>query len=110
VEADEIDIPASAVLRDFQKVEHAQKAGRLRQLGCNVGEPDPLDRIDFNLTFLHRIPIAHLDMRPRPYAYTAGDFSSTNTLAKPFGELHNESLSVPVRNNAPIDVQAVGTG
>jgi hypothetical protein len=54
---------------------------------------DRLDRIDFNLTFIHPVsgPDLHAWTLPDPDA--AGDFSATDSFAKTFREHHGEKLT-----------------
>jgi len=93
MEPNQIDILAFAVLRDLEQVDDTPgipiRAPRLEVIS---GKPIGVIESTFDLTFFHTIPVAHLDVRARPYSDTASDFSSTNSLAKPLGEHHEESL------------------
>jgi len=92
VEPDEIDVLASTVLRDLKQIQDTQKSRLSRQLWSDIRKTDRLNRIHFDLTFIHTVPGAHSDVGTRPYADTASDFSPANSLAKPLGEHHEESL------------------
>ena len=94
MEPDQVDLLASAMLRNFQKVEHAKETRRARELRSDIGKTYRLDRIDFNLTLIHSVSCADFDMRAHPYANTAGDFSLSNSVAQAFCKKHkNTELS-----------------
>ena len=63
-----------------------------RQLRSDIREADGRNGIDFDFAFLHAVAVTHFDMRARPYAHAAGDFSAANSLAQALGEHHEESL------------------
>src|SRR5690348_9091853 len=88
MKSNQVDVLAPAVLRDFQQIDDAQKTRFARQLGSDVRKPDRRDRIHFDFAFIHRVPVAHLDVRPHPDADAARDFSAPHSLAQPFGEDH----------------------
>jgi hypothetical protein len=95
VEADQINILASTVLRNLQQVDDAKEARIAGQPRSDIRKTDGLDRIDLDLTFFHAVAGPHFDVRARPDSDTARDFSATHSLAKPFREYHEESLSIP---------------
>jgi hypothetical protein len=92
VESNQVNIFAFTVFRDLEQIYDTQESGLARQCWSDIRKTDRLDGIHFDLTFLHAVPVAHFDMGPRPDSDTASDFSSTNSLAKPLGEHHEESL------------------
>jgi hypothetical protein len=94
VEPNEIDIFAFAVLGNFQQIDETQEAGFTREFGGDIGETDRLDGIHLDLTFLHSVAGAHFDMRPRPDANAAGDFSAANSVAKPLGKHHEQKFTL----------------
>src|SRR5262245_3229182 len=94
MEPDQIDILAFTVLRDLKQIEHAQEPGFSRQLWSDIREPDRRNRIHFDLALIHAIPATNLDMWTRPYADTASDFSTTNTVAQAFREYHSEVFPI----------------
>jgi hypothetical protein len=98
VEPDQINILASAMLRDLEQVQNAKESRLARQLRRNIWKPDRLNRIDFNLAFLHTVSRAYPDAGTHPDPHTASDFSATYSLAKPFSERHEESLRPTVQS------------
>ena len=92
VEPNQIDILAYAVLRNFQEVGDAQETRLTRQLRRDIVQADRLDRIDFDLTFIHPVPGAGLHVGTRPDPDAARDFSAPDPFAKTFREDHGESL------------------
>jgi hypothetical protein len=97
VEPNQIDILAFTVLRNLKQIDDAKETRLARQLRSDIRKADGLDRVHLDLTFFHTVAGAHWDVRAHPYSDTARDFSATNSVAKPFGEHHEESLS----GNAP---------
>jgi hypothetical protein len=95
VEADQVDVSAAAVIGDLEQVDDAEKARFARQLRRDVGKADGLDGIDFDLSFLHRIPAAHLHVRARPDTDAARDLAVANPFAQPFGEHHRPFIILP---------------
>jgi hypothetical protein len=88
VEADQINIIASTVFRDFEQVQNAEESGLVRQFGGNIWKTYWFNRIDLNLAFLHAVPRAYFDAGTHPDSNTAGDFSVTYSFAKSFSERH----------------------
>ena len=91
MEPEQVDLLASAMLRNFQKVEHAKETRRARELRSDIGKTYRLDRIDFNLALIHSVSCADFDMRAHPYANTAGDLSFANSVAQTLCEDHTPS-------------------
>lgn len=93
VEPNEVNVLASAVFRDFQKIENTKESGSLGQLGCDIREPDGFDRIHFDFSFyVHRITSPYLDVRASPDADAAGDVSPPYPFPQSFGENHEGSV------------------
>ena len=88
----QVNILARTMLRDLQQIDHTQEPGLSRQRWSYLQKSDRLDRIHFDLTFLHTVPATNPDMRPLPDSNAARDLSPANALAKPLGEHHEESL------------------
>jgi hypothetical protein len=96
MEADQIDILAFAVLGNLEQVDNTQKPRLSRQFRSDIGKTDGLDGIDFDLAFFHTVPGAGFHVWTRPYPHNASDLPLANSLAKPFGEHHDEiSLHLP---------------
>lgn len=89
---DQIDILALTVLRNLEQINEAQESRLARQGWGDIRKTDVLNRIHFDLTFFHAVPVAHYDVGAHPYSDTAGDFSSTNSLAKSLGKRHEMSV------------------
>jgi hypothetical protein len=94
VEANQIDIFASTVLGNLQQVDETQEAGLARQFRSDIGKADRLNGIHLDLTFFHPVPGAHFDMRTRPDANAASNFSAADALAKPLSEYHEEKFTL----------------
>jgi hypothetical protein len=92
MEAYEINVLASAVLRNLEQIEDPEKSRLTCQLWSDVRKPDRFDRVHLNLTFLHAISSAHLYVRTYPDSDCAGDLSTANALAKPLSKHHVENL------------------
>jgi hypothetical protein len=92
VEPNQIDIFAFTVLRDFEQIDDSQKPRLSRQLWRDIRKANRFDGIDFDLTFLHRVSRADLDMGTRPDPDAASNLPLTNSLPKALRENHDESL------------------
>jgi hypothetical protein len=92
MEPDEVNIFAPSVLRDLEQIHQAEETRFARQLRSDIRKTDGSDGIDFDLAFFHAVAVAHFDMGALPDADAAGDFSPADSLAKAFGEYHEESL------------------
>jgi len=86
--ADEVDVIAGAVLRDFEEIDDAEEAGLDRQLVSDVLNGDLLDEMDLDFTFFHPVTVADLDMRGLPDSDAAGDVATADALSKPLCENH----------------------
>ena len=89
---DQIDILSSTVLGDFEEIDDAQESRLASQRWSDIRKTDRLDRVHFDLTFFHAVTVAHFDVGTHPDSDTAGDFSSTNSIAQPPGKRHEESV------------------
>ena len=92
MEAYQVNVLASAVLRHFEQIQNPEKSRLACQRWCNVGKADELDRIHLDLTFLHAIAASHAYAWAHPDADGTGDLSTSNSVAKPFGKHHAENL------------------
>ena len=92
MEADQVDIFALPVLRYFEQIDDAQESGLSRQCWSDLLKTDGFDRIHFDLTFFHLVAVAGFNVGALPYPDAACDLSSTNPVAEPLGEHHEESL------------------
>jgi hypothetical protein len=80
------------MFRDLEQVQNAKESRLARQFRSNIWKPYWLNRIDFNLAFLHTVSRAYSDAGMHPDAHTASDLSAPYPLAKPLSEHHEESL------------------
>lgn len=95
----QIDILAFTVLRDLEQINEAQESGLARQCRRDIRKTDGLNRIHFDLAFLHTVPITHCDVETHPYSDTARDFSSTDSIAKSRSRLVNVMNEVYTRRS-----------
>jgi hypothetical protein len=80
------------VLRNLKQIEDTQEAGLPSQGRSDIRKSNRRDRIHLDLSFFHRVPSPHFDVRTGPNSDAAGDFSATNSVAETLGEKHKESL------------------
>lgn len=75
----------------FEQVENTQKTRCARQFRRDIRETDRLDRVHFNLAFVHPVTAAHFDVRLRPDAHGARNLSAPDSLTKAFRKKHAET-------------------
>lgn len=92
MESDQVDCLAPPVLCHFEEVEDAKEAPGARKFGCDIGETDWLNGVNFDLSPSHAVPSPHPDVGTRPEPDAACDFSAANSLAKALCENHGGSL------------------
>src|SRR6266850_4368794 len=92
VESNQIDVVAATVFRDREEVDHIFETRTSRQVWSDVGQTDRPNRIDFDLTLIHAVAPANLDVGTRPDSDTARDGASSHSLSEPLGEDHAASL------------------
>jgi len=88
METDQVDVLAGSVPGDFEEIDEAEESGLARELRGDFLEGDLVDRIDFDVAFLHAIAVAGFDVRIFPDADAAGDFAGTDAVAETPGENH----------------------
>src|SRR5689334_4967359 len=76
------------MLRDLEQIDNAQEPGLSRQLGSDVLKADLLDRLHFDLAFVHPVSPADLHVGPRPDSHAAGDFAIANGIPQTLSEHH----------------------
>ena len=84
----EVHVLSGAMPGCFQELLHTAEARLARQIPGDVLEPDRLDRIDDDGSFIHRVAAAHLHVRTRPDADAAADAAAPNTFAQFLLEYH----------------------
>ena len=89
MEADQINVLASSVLRDLEQIDETQESRFAGQRWSNIGKPDRLNRIYLDLALLHAVARADSNVGTCPESNARSDFSATNSLAKPLGEGHD---------------------
>jgi hypothetical protein len=92
MEANQINVLAFPVLRDLKQIDDTQETRLSRQPWRDIRQADRFDGIDFDLTLLHTVPGADLDMGTGPDPDAASNFSAPNSVAKTLRENHDESL------------------
>jgi hypothetical protein len=85
------------MFRHLEQVQNAKESRLARQFRSNIRKPDRLNRIDFNLAFLHAVSPAYSDAGTHPDSHTASDLPATYSLAKPLSEHHKASLRPTVQ-------------
>ena len=106
----QIDTLAFTVLRDLEQINETQESGLARQCGSDIQETDRLNRVHFDLAFFHTVTVAHYKAGAHPYSDTAGDFSSTDAIAKPFRKRHEFTLDRQLPLSAGKSSQALAPG
>jgi hypothetical protein len=92
VKSDEIDVLATPMFRHLEKVAYPFEAAGACEIRSDVVERDRYDRINFDLAFLHSVPLAYAYAGPMPYTNTAGDLARSDTVAQILYEQHATSL------------------
>ena len=90
MEPDQIDVLASTMLRDFEEIQDSKETRLAGQFRSDIREADLRDRIDFDLTLVHTVPRAHLDVWTHPYPDAASNFPSANPFAQALGKNHEK--------------------
>jgi hypothetical protein len=93
MEADQVGLVAFAVPRDLQEIVNAVESRLAGQIVRNVVDGDRRNRIDNDVSIVHRVAAAYLDMEPRPDAYAALDSPAPDTVAQAFREHHGSQPS-----------------
>ena len=91
MEANEVDVLASAMSCDLEQIENSEESRFTCQLWRNVWKPNRFDGVNFDGAFFHAVSVTNENMRMSPKTNTAGDFSATNSLSKSFGKYHERS-------------------
>jgi hypothetical protein len=97
VESNQVDVVAATVLRDRKEVGHIFETRTSRQVWSDVGQTNRLNRIHLDLTLIHAVAPANLDVGTCPYSDAASDGASSHSLSEPLGEDHVASLRLSVQ-------------
>lgn len=92
MESNQVDVVAATVLRDREEVGHIFETRTSRQVWSDVGQTNRLNRIHFDLTLIHAVAPANLDVGTCPDSDAASDGASSHSLSEPLGEDHAASL------------------
>lgn len=84
----QVDVLASAMLRDLEQINDPEKSRLTSQSWSDVGKLNRLDRVHLNRTFLDAISTAYRYVRMHPDTDRTGDPPESNSLAKPFSKYH----------------------
>ena len=90
MESDQVHVLPAAVFCDSQQVLHTLEARLTGQIVGDVCKVDRRNRVDDDVTVVHRVTTTDLDMRTSPDAHAASDSPPPNSLAKTFSEHHVE--------------------
>lgn len=93
MEANQVDVIAAAVSCRLEQVRPAAETGLSREIVGDIPQMNRRNRIHDDVPVVHGVTTARLDVRPSPDANAALDPSAPNSLAKTFGEHHDEHLS-----------------
>jgi hypothetical protein len=99
MKVNEIDIFSATMFRHVEKIPHACKATCAHQIRRDLRECNWKDRIDFDLAFLHAIPLTYDDSRTMPYAHATRDTAGTDSVAQILYEQHVASLNAEGEND-----------
>ena len=88
MKSDEVNILAGAVSRGVEQGLDALESRLTREIVGDIGKIDRRDGIHHDVTVVHSITAADLDVRPGPDADTAFDAATPDALTEVFSELH----------------------
>jgi hypothetical protein len=90
MESDQVHLLPAAVFCDSQQVLHTLEARFTGQIVGDVCKVNRRNRVDDDVTVVHRITTTDLDMRTRPDAHAAPDSPPPDSLPKTFSEHHTD--------------------
>ncbi|HEY2150287.1 MAG TPA: hypothetical protein VGH34_05735 [Vicinamibacterales bacterium] len=74
--------------RDLEQVFDVVETRLQRQVTSDITDPDRFDRIDDDVTVIHRVATTHLDVRAGPDANAASDSPAPDSFPQAFGKHH----------------------
>ena len=89
MEPNQVGLVAFAVPRDLQEIVNAVESRLAGQIVRDVVDGNRRNRVDDDVSIVHRVAAANLDMEPRPDADAALDSPAPDSVAKAFGEHHD---------------------
>ena len=88
MKSDEIHVFATPMFRHREKVAYSFKAAGACEIRSDIVERNRYHRINFDLAFLHSVPLAYPYVGPMPYANAASDLTRSDTVAQILYEQH----------------------
>jgi hypothetical protein len=88
VEPDQVDVVPAAVFRRLEQILDIAETRLAREIISDIGEAHRHERIHDNLSLVHRVTTADLDVRPCPDPNAALDPAASDSLPKMFREHH----------------------
>jgi hypothetical protein len=96
MEPNQVRLIAFAVPRDLQEIVNTVESRLARQIVRDVVDGNRRNRVDDDVSIVHRVAATDLDVEPRPDAHAALDSPAPDSVAKPFGEHHDGETSQPL--------------
>jgi hypothetical protein len=90
VEPDQVHVVAAAVFCDSQQILHALEARFTSQIVSDVCKVNRRNRVDDDVTVVHRVTTTDLDVRTCPDAHAAPDSPPPDSFPKTLSEHHVE--------------------
>ena len=91
MESNQVHIIAASVFCNAQQILHTLEPGFPSDIVSNVFHRNLRNRIDDNMSLVHRVTTADFYMRPLPDANAGLDSAVSYSVAKFFGEHHNNT-------------------
>ena len=101
MEPNQVGLIAFAVPRDLQEIVNAVESRLAGQIVRDVIDGNRRNRIDDDVTIVHRVAAADLDVGPHPDADAALDSPAADSVAKAFGKHHGRHPSASPEPLAP---------
>ena len=98
MKSNEVHVFATPMFRHLEKVAYSFKAAGACEIRSDIVERHRYDRINFDLAFLHSVPLTCRYAGPMPYANAARDLTRSNTVAQILYEQHATSLGRDIGN------------
>ena len=80
------------MFRHLEEVSNALKPAGAGEIWSDLVESNRDDRINFDLPFLHSVPLAYRNAGPMPYPNAASDRTRSDPVAQILYEQHTTSL------------------
>ena len=93
MEPNQVGLLAFAMPRDLQQVGNAVESRLAGQIVRDVVDGNRRNRIDDDVSIVHRVAASHLDVGPHPDADAALDSPAADSVAKAFREHHGSHIS-----------------